>query len=163
MPRAFELCENIQTLYYNAEYLTKPTLTPFEASKQSLKHVYIGESVRRIPDDIFSNLENISTVHWNAIRCSDMEYSPFYYSRNNITSFTITDNIEKIPANLCYEVTAINEIDIPSTVTHIGKDAFNGTNIREVIIPKSVQNVGIRAFANCPLEKVYWGVADQAD
>ena len=41
MPRAFELCENIQTLYYNAEYLTKPTLTPFEASKQSLKHVYI--------------------------------------------------------------------------------------------------------------------------
>ena len=163
MPRAFELCENVQTLYYNAEYLTKPTLTPFEASKQSLKHVYIGESVRRMPDDIFSNLENISTVHWNAIRCSDMEYSPFYYSRNNITSFTIADNIEKIPANLCYEVTAINEIDIPSTVTHIGKDAFNGTNIREVIIPKSVQNVGIRAFANCPLEKVYWGVADQAD
>ena len=163
MPRAFELCENIQTLYYNAEYLAKPTLTPFEASKQSLKHVYIGESVRRIPDDIFSNLENISTVHWNAIRCSDMEYSPFYYSRNNITSFTIAENIEKIPANLCYEVTAINEIDIPSTVTHIGKDAFNGTNIREVIIPKSVQNVGIRAFANCPLEKVYWGVADQAD
>lgn len=129
----------------------------------SFWRLYIGESVRRIPDDIFSNLENISTVHWYAIRCSDMEYSPFYYSRNNITSFTIADNIEKIPANLCYEVTAINEIDIPSTVTHIGKDAFNGTNIREVIIPKSVQNVGIRAFANCPLEKVYWGVANQAD
>ena len=163
MPNAFELCDSIETLYYNAENLTKPTTIPFADSKQSLKNVYIGEDVKTIPDSIFNNLENISTVHWNAIRCSDMEYSPFYYSRNNITSFTIADNIEKIPANLCYEVTAINEIDIPSTVTHIGKDAFNGTNIREVIIPKSVANVGIRAFANCPLEKVYWGVADQAD
>ena len=163
MPNAFELCDSIETLYYNAENLTKPTTIPFADSKQSLKNVYIGEDVKTIPDSIFNNLENISTVHWNAIRCLDMEYSPFYYSRNNLTSFSIADNIEKIPANLCYEVTAINEIDIPSTVTHIGKDAFNGTNIREVIIPKSVANVGIRAFANCPLEKVYWGVADQAD
>ena len=62
MPKAFELCDSIETLYYNAENLTKPTTIPFVDSKQSLKNVYIGEDVETIPEGIFNNLENITEV-----------------------------------------------------------------------------------------------------
>lgn len=41
-------------------------------------------------------------------------------------------------------------VTIPSTVTTIAEDAFNGCLvIKEINIPKSVQTIGERAFANC--------------
>lgn len=163
MPNAFNECDNIQTLYYNAENLEKPKTIPFAKNALTLQNVYVGEYVASIPDEFFNNFENITTVEWNAKACADFVYSPFYYSRHSIQNFTINNEIEVIPNSLCYQITAVKDYTIPSTVKHIGNDAFNGTEISEVKISSNVQTVGSRAFANCPLTKVYWDVKDQND
>ena len=157
MPKAFELCDSIETLYYNAENLTKPTTIPFVDSKQSLKNVYIGEDVETIPEGIFNNLENISTVHWDAKNCEDMQYSPFYYSRTKIQEFGIANNIEHIPANMCWGMPNITEVTIPNTTTYIGKDAFhNCTGLATLYLGENISTYGDSAFANCPnLTSIY--------
>ena len=163
LPRSFENCSNIQSLYYNAKNMEQYKTIPFAESSSTLQKIYIGEEVQSVPEHVFDNLANISYVEWNAVACEDMEYSPFYYSRENIAQFNITGNIERIPANLCWGVSVVDEYSIPSSVYYIGKDAFYGTNISEVNIPNTVQTVGGRAFANCPLTKVYWDVTNQED
>ncbi len=150
MPKAFELCDSIETLYYNAENLTKPSTIPFADSKQSLRNVYIGEDVETIPDGIFNNLENISTVHWDATNCEDMQYSPFYYSRTKIQEFGIANNIEHIPANMCWGMPNITEVTIPNTTTYIGKDAFHScTGLATLYLGENISTYGDSAFAGC--------------
>ena len=51
---------------------------------------------------------------------------------------------------------AVEEIEIPETVTYIGRSAFIGCdNLTEIVIPDSVTEIGYRAFQNCErLEKI---------
>ena len=150
MPCAFEQCDSIETIYYNAENLTKPTTTPFIASKNTLKNVIIGETVSSLPHEFFNNLESITTVQFNAISCEDMEYSPFYYSRERIQNFAIANDIERIPANLCWGMINISEFSIPSSVSQIGKDAFHGcTNLQTLSLGENISSYGDSVFAGC--------------
>ena len=44
----------------------------------------------------------------------------------------------------------LKSIDIPNTVTRIGRDAFRGCeNLTDIVIPDSVKKIGDRAFQRC--------------
>ena len=82
----------------------------------------------------------------------------------SLTSVTIPNSVTSIGDNAFEKCSGLTAVTIPNSVTNIGQSAFEGCrSLTSVEIPSSVTNVGNRAFANCPLEKVYWGVADQAD
>ena len=150
MPRAFEKCSNIQSLYFNARNLEQQTTIPFAESNTTLRTIYIGENVSSLPHEFFNNLTNITSVYWNAIACYDMHYSPFYYSRNSITDFIIANNIEYIPANMCWGMTNLTEFKIPSSVTAIGKDAFHGcTGLTSLSLGENITSYGDSVFAGC--------------
>ena len=150
MPRAFEKCSNIQSLYFNAKNLEQQTTIPFAESSTTLRTIYIGENVSSLPHEFFNNLTNITSVYWNAIACYDMQYSPFYYSRNSITDFIIANNIEYIPANMCWGMTNLTEFKIPSSVTAIGKDAFHGcTSLTSLSLGENITSYGDSVFAGC--------------
>ena len=82
----------------------------------------------------------------------------------SLTSVTIPNSATSIGNSAFEGCRSLTSVIIPTSVTNIGQSAFEGCrSLTSVEIPSSVTNVGNRAFANCPLEKVYWGVADQAD
>ena len=54
------------------------------------------------------------------------------------------------------EYKEVTKIEIPSTITSIGKYQFSGfDNIAEIIIPSSVTSIGSYAFSNCTSLKIY--------
>ena len=93
----------------------------------SLTSIEIGNSVTSIGKYAFEYCKSLTSVVWNAIKCSD------FYSNNipftncpNITSFTFGDEVEYIPEYLCYNLSGLTSIEIPNSVTSIGKLAFYG-------------------------------------
>jgi len=119
--------------------------------------VTIPAAVTYMGDETFSGCSKLTKVVWNAVRCdhfSSSNYSPFYDSDNKvarqITSFTFGDTICQIPAYLCYEMSSLEEIKIPSTVTTIGQSAFyHCSNLTEIVLPEGLKTMEVSAFSGC--------------
>ena len=131
---------------------------------RGLKAVTIGNSVTAIGGWAFSYCTGLTTVVWNA-RSSQIPLSEFgnpmppFSNCDRLTDFVFGEEVEHIPAYLCYNLTLLNTIVIPNSVTSIGKGAFAYcTGLTEVTIPNSVTSIGSRAFFSCTgLKKVTIG------
>lgn len=101
------------------------------------------------------------------------ENNPVYRSIENCLIHTKKEAVvwgcknSNIPSNGCVKkieesafegCTGLTEINIPSTVTLVGKRAFaNCTSLVEVIIPASVTHIGAGVFAGCEnMKKIYF-------
>ena len=119
-------------------------------SCKGLTTVTIGEKVESIHIWAFTGCEGVTSVIWNAKNYADVSQSPFYSARSNITSFTFGNKVELIPAYLCSDMSKLNSITIPNSVTSIGPSAFRGcTALTSVSIGEKVEIIGERAFGDC--------------
>lgn len=66
---------------------------------------------------------------------------------NSVLRESIEDG--SIPENLFYLKSDIEEIEIPSDVTDIGKFSFARTGLKKIVIPEGVENIGLGAFYHC--------------
>ena len=93
-----------------------------------LKSITIPEGITSIGDDAFRGCSNLTSVVWNAKKCdgwSRYSAAPFYNIGDNITSFVFGNAVESIPDYLCYDMDYLTTVTIPSSVTSIGKEAFD--------------------------------------
>ena len=78
-----------------------------------------------------------------------------YYDNNEIKHYTEQTWLKTIDESEYTATTfslasAIKEVDIPSSVTSIGANSFDGcTSLTSVTIPSSVTTIGYYAFENC--------------
>ena len=73
----------------------------------------------------FDGCTDLTTVIWNARNAQDFQYDSCPFSDcENLTEFVFGEEVEHIPAYLCYNLTLLNTIVIPNSVTSIGKGAF---------------------------------------
>ena len=125
-----------QDLYINGELLTEVKIYSADSIKfsafyncKSIKSVEIGSNITSIGSSAFYGCNGMTSIVWNAKNCTDFSgysSSPFYGVRSQITSFTYGNEVEHIPAYLCYEMSSLKEITIPTSVISIGEDAFEG-------------------------------------
>ena len=127
----------------------------------ALASITIPRYVTKIGDGMVINSSSLSTVVWNAENCTTVlkndgtdiamssSWNPFYGTtpRNKITSFTFGENVAVIPNGLCSSMNneAFTSITIPSSVTSIGANAFDGcTGITSVasnaVNPPAIQS-----------------------
>lgn len=113
--------------------------------------VTIPNSITDLGSMIFKDCSKLTSVNWNIKSCKDFEYSgaPFA-GLTNIKTFKFGDEVECIPAYLCCELTGLTSINIPNSVTTIGKAAFYGcSNIPSMTIPSSITAISSSAFGDC--------------
>ena len=91
-----------------------------------LTSVTIPNTVTSLGEEAFIDCSGLKTVNWNAKNSSDCKSAPFYGS-NGIVSFNFGDEVEKIPAFLCYGLSGLTSVTIPSSVKSIGAYAFSDT------------------------------------
>lgn len=154
---AFSNCSGLKTVNWNMKTYTSIT-TPIFSGSNGITTFNIGNSVQWIPSSLcygmsgitsiniptsvtyigsqaFSNCTGLKTVNWSSK--SDVNYgneqsSPFYGS-TGITAFTFGNSVQNIPDYLCYGLTNLSSITIPSSVTRVGTEAFgNCSSLKEM-------------------------------
>ena len=178
---AFDYCENLDTLYYyadscvmgysfNASGAIFPGPTFFGCS--ALKHLFIGDNVKIIPEcafqycsiDSVSLSENIVYIGKNAFTNSKLVTVaiPFKVSYIGDNAFYGCYNLTSVEYNAercAYMGTEKREVFagcnklgcviIGSTVKTLPDYAFAASYIDSVVIPPSVEKIGKYAFSGC--------------
>ena len=111
----------------------------------ALTSITIPEGVEYVSNGVFSDCSSLDTIIWNAKYHTDFDYgevTPFANISKQIRSITFGESVRHIPAYLCYEMSNLSSLDIPSTVESIGRDAFKGVDMRKFTHADGVIYIG---------------------
>lgn len=116
------------------------------SSCRSLTSVIISDGVASIGKDAFNSCKSLSTV---TIPGSITSVGSMAFAYSGSFDATILDGATDIvDSAFCYS--GITSIDMPNTVTNIGKNAFyDCRELTNITIPNSVVNIGNSAFHGC--------------
>ena len=117
--------------------------------------VRIPSSVTSIDANAFLGCTDLTTLYYDAINCTVTQ--DWLKDSTAISSFTISNGVKIIPEYLCYNLTKLNTMTIPNTVTEIGANAFNGcSSLKSVVIGAGVSLFGDFAFSIYKVNKEFW-------
>ena len=146
----FLSCKQLTDFVFGEEVEHIPALLCCELA--SLKNLVIGNSVTSIGISAFDGCSGLTEVIWNARNVQDFQdnSSRPFSGCDRLTDFVFGEEVEHIPAYLCYQLTSLNTIVIPNSVTSIGTNAFSFCHgLKTVTIPNSVTDIGDEAFYYC--------------
>ena len=146
----FLSCKQLTDFVFGEEVEHIPALLCCELA--SLKNLVIGNSVTSIGISAFDGCSGLTEVIWNARNVQDFQdnSSRPFSGCDRLTDFVFGEEVEHIPDYLCYQLTSLNTIVIPNSVTSIGTNAFSFcSGLKTVTIPNSVTNIGSSAFEDC--------------
>ena len=125
----------------------------------ALKSISIPKSVTSFGTTPFYGCSNITSIEWNvkkagdyyvAQKTGDVTTAPFYDIRSQIVSFTFGEGVQHIPAYICYGMSKLVSVSMPSTLLSIGKYAFCDCSVlSSIILPSSVNEIGSYSFWGC--------------
>lgn len=120
---------------------------------QNLTQLVIPESVTTIGDFAFSGTDNLKKLIWNAKHCT----SKGGMTTKSLEDITIGPEVEILPDAFAIN-SQIDHIDIPTSVTSIGGQAFSYClNLTEITIPESVTSLGPLVFyGSTNLRRINW-------
>ncbi|MBQ1724690.1 MAG: leucine-rich repeat domain-containing protein [Muribaculaceae bacterium] len=91
-----------------------------------LTAVTVPNTVASVGNYAFQGCTAIAKLTWNAANCAGFSFGsthPFY-AVTSVKSVVFGSTVTKIPAFLCYGLSGLTTLSIPSTVTAIGGGAF---------------------------------------
>ena len=184
---AFFGCDNLKEVRYNARAAANLTglsgaFRSAGASVGGLKVIF-GESVEKIPGNIFSKCEsltsvtigsNVTSIGDNAfLDCKGLveinynaraaECTEDSFGSGDGLKVTFGDSVERIPDYIFQDCPGLTSVTIGSSATTIGHYAFNRcTGLTSIKIPESMINIGYMAFSGCTsLADVYYGGSER--
>ena len=146
----FLSCKQLTDFVFGEEVEHIPALLCCELA--SLKNLVIGNAVTSIGISAFDGCSGLTEVIWNARNVQDFQdnSSRPFSGCDRLTDFVFGEEVEHIPDYLCYQLTSLNTIVIPNSVTSIGTNAFSFcSGLKTVTIPNSVTDIGDEAFYYC--------------
>ena len=184
---AFFGCDNLKEVRYNARAAANLTglSGAFRSAGASVGGVKVifGESVEKIPSNLFCNCEsltsvtigsNVTSIGDNAfLDCKGLveinynaraaECTEDSFGSGDGLKVTFGDSVERIPDYIFQDCPGLTSVTIGSSATTIGQYAFNRcTGLTSIKIPESMTNIGYMAFSGCTgLADVYYGGSER--
>lgn len=177
---AFSFCDNLKTIYYNAEDCETEIASNNTANVfwtcNSLEDVCVGEGVKRIPDNLFAECRGLKNINIPNTVTEIGDYT-FYSTAlkeviipNNIAylgvkSFSFCSNLKTLYFNA--EDCDINSEDVFSNCDSLVNVEFGETvtkipvglfyycrNLSKVLLPNSITEIGANAFNGTALNDI---------
>ena len=184
---AFFGCGNLKEVRYNARAAANLTglSGAFRSAGASVGGVKVifGESVEKIPSNLFCNCEsltsvtigsNVTSIGDNAfLDCKGLveinynaraaECTEDSFGSGDGLKVAFGDSVERIPDYIFQDCPGLASVTIGSSATTIGHYAFNRcTGLTSIKIPESMTNIGYMAFSGCTsLADVYYGGSER--
>ena len=184
---AFFGCDNLKEVRYNARAAANLTglSGAFRSAGASVGGVKVifGESVEKIPSNLFCNCEsltsvtigsNVTSIGDNAfLDCKGLveinynaraaECTEDSFGSGDGLKVTFGDSVERIRNCIFQDCPGLTSVTIGSSATTIGHYAFNRcTGLTSIKIPESMTNIGYMAFSGCTgLADVYYGGSER--
>lgn len=149
---------------YYSETISVEVKDPYVQTGASLTHYYGNGGLVTIPDRLslteigsfaFSNFEYIAKTE-EELAFDDAEATKqWFIGDNTITKVIIPEGVKKISAYAFANLTALEEVTLPSTLEHIDYGAFYGCSSLQKISFSSDNNLKIinqNAFEGCDLQ-----------
>ncbi len=120
----------------------------------SLTYVNIPDDVISIGEYVFSGCESLNYARLGGLAYLGNAANPYLilcsiYDRT-ITDATVQEGIKYIMKGVFDECRSLVSIDLPSTLTAIGDEAFSGcASLSSISIPTGVTSIGTAAFFGC--------------
>ena len=161
---AFCYCKSLTSATVNSDYIGEHMFL----FCTNLNNVHIGSNVKYIGAYAFDNCQsltsidipnNVITIHESAFyQCKALNTAIIHSSKIDNSAFGYCDNLETI--ELGDEVTTIgdfafsrcyhlNTLTLPSSLTHIGKYAFESAGITSITIPEGITSLEESTFSEC--------------
>ena len=149
---------------YYSESVSVEVKDPYITNGASLTHYYGNGGLVVIPTDLrlqeigafaFSNFEYIAKTA-EELAFDDAENTKqWFIGDNTVTKVIIPEGVEKISQYAFANLTALEEIVLPSTLQHIDYGAFYGcTSLKKISFSgeNNLQIINQNAFENCDLQ-----------
>nr|MDE7105626.1 leucine-rich repeat domain-containing protein [Anaeroplasmataceae bacterium] len=161
---------NVQdlTIIIPEKYNNLPVVNIASFSSSKIVSIVIPKNVTSIQSNAFNDCSKLVNVYyegsiedWCNINFASASSNPMYYAShfylrdsNNeweeITSINIPSTITEIGKYQFYGFTYLSSVEMTNNVTSIGEDAFHGCNrLTNVIMSNSVISIGHSAFYYC--------------
>ena len=149
---------------YYSESVTVTVKDPYVHSGGILSHYYGNGGLVNIPADLslteigsfaFSNFDYVTKTPEEMLIDSTSTSKQWYIGENTITKVVIPEGVKKINAYAFAQLTALEEIVLPSTLESIEYGAFYGCSKLQKITFSGENNLFIinqNAFENCDLQ-----------
>ena len=149
---AFGFCTNLSdvtipdTLLDIREYAFSNTALVNDTERYENGALYLGKHLISVQSDITSlSVKNGTLTISNSALTS---------GRTKLTSVTLPEGLTRINNSAFANYQALENINIPNTVTVLATSAFEHSGIKEIIIPDSVKTIGSNCFKNSELESI---------
>ncbi len=121
----------------------------------ALTEITIPEKIKELDSTVFDNCSSLKTIYLNTLDCTftglrdtehaEIKYSPFYYCES-LEEIVLLEGIEAIPDYFFCGLKSISVVDIPASVTSIGKAAFAYSSVTELTGCEGVEKIGEYCF-----------------
>ncbi len=168
---AFEYCSNLQSVTlpnsitainsYAFYYCTKlgsvnlpeglTSIGSYAFSHCNLDTIVIPSTVTSIGNKAFQD-NPTKSVTWLPANCSigTDDSAPFYSTNSKITSFTFGNQVQTIPAYLCKNMSLLDTIVLPPSVSSLGQYAFMYcTSLKSINLPVTQKTLPISFLEGC--------------
>ncbi|MGN0999524.1 MAG: leucine-rich repeat protein [Faecousia sp.] len=149
---------------YYSESVSVEVKDPYVTSGATLSHYYGNGGLVMIPEDLslteigsfaFSNYDYVPKTEEELAFDDSENTKQWYIGESTITKIVFPEGIEKIGAYACANLTALEEIVLPSTLESIEYGAFYGCSSLQKITFSGENNLIIinrNAFESCDLQ-----------
>ena len=122
------------------------SINQFAFASTSIGGMVIPESVTSVGQGAFYNCE-ISDLSFTTPLATLGKGA--FCRCNGLKSVVLSDQITAIEDYTFLSCSNLTSLEIPSSVTAIGEEAFSGTGLTSMALPSTVETIGFGAFSNC--------------
>lgn len=138
-------CDSVKSVFIG-ENVTK--LPPFIFNSLGIESITLPENIENISQGAFNDCTRLKVINFNAAKCEQMGYYSTYH--DDLTVTPVFDNC-----------TAVEAINFGANVEIIPHFAFWGiSQIEEIAIPQKVTKIGGLVFGSAQIGTMHFGASD---